>query len=175
MTRQSFCGAQAAVKLPVLNRFGLLTKANAAFSAIFLVATLTPFPSFAEATAAMSPVGLWRSIDDKTGQPRAEIRIKATSNGALNGVIEKAIVPSADPLCSACTDDRKDQPKLGMEIIRGAVKSEETAVWDGGKILDPDNGRVYRLRLNPIEGGNKLEVRGSFGPFWRTQTWIRVN
>ena len=47
-------------------------------------------------------------------------------------------------------------------------------VWEGGKILDPENGRNYTLRLTPIEGGKKLEVRGSIGPFGRTQTWIRV-
>ncbi len=124
--------------------------------------------------AQMSPVGLWQSIDDKTGQPKAEIRITATSAGLLNGSIEKALVQSSEPICTQCTDDRKDRPKLGMEIIRGAKKAEGKEVWEDGKILDPDNGKNYTLRLTPIEGGKKLEVRGSFGPFGRTQTWNRV-
>jgi len=47
-------------------------------------------------------------------------------------------------------------------------------VWDGGKILDPENGKEYRASLTPIEGGKRLEVRGFLGPFWRTQTWVRV-
>ena len=63
---------------------------------------------------------------------------------------------------------------MGLEIIRGAKKAEDKAVWEGGKILDPENGRNYTLRMTPIEGGKKLEVRGSIGPFGRTQTWVRV-
>ena len=121
-----------------------------------------------------TPVGLWRNIDDKTGQARAEIRITADSRGVLTGVIEKALLPGQLPICSECSDDRKDKPKLGMEIIRGARQLEGREVWEGGKILDPDNGKNYALRLTPIEGGSKLEVRGSFGPFGRTQTWTRV-
>jgi uncharacterized protein (DUF2147 family) len=77
-------------------------------------------------------------------------------------------------VCKECNDDRKDKPLLGLEIIRGAKKAEGKDVWEGGKILDPENGRNYTLRLTPIEGGKKLEVRGSFGPFGRTQTWTRV-
>lgn len=126
------------------------------------------------ALAQMSPVGLWQSIDDKTGQPKAEIRITASSAGVLTGVIEKGLVPPVELNCTQCSDDRKDKPKLGMEIIRGAKKAEGKDVWEDGKILDPDNGKNYTLRLTPIEGGKKLEVRGSIGPFGRTQTWNRV-
>ena len=140
-------------------------------AAVFLGGSAVLLPVCAQST----PVGLWRSIDDKTSQPKAEIRIKANAAGVLSGVIEKALVASDQPLCTECPDDRKDKPKLGMEIIRGAVKAEDAAVWDSGNIIDPDNGRIYKLRLSPVEGGSKLEVRGSFGPFWRTQTWIRVN
>ncbi len=130
--------------------------------------------SCASAWAQMTPVGLWRSIDDKSGQPKAEIRITADAAGVLSGVVEKALMPSAEPICTQCSDDRKDKPKLGMEIIRGAKKAEGKDVWEDGKILDPDNGKNYTLRLTPIEAGAKLEVRGSFGPFGRTQTWVRV-
>lgn len=123
--------------------------------------------------AQMTPEGLWRSIDDKTGQPKAEIRITA-NGGVLSGVVEKALMPSPELLCTACTDDRKDKPKLGMEIIRGAKKAEGKDLWDGGKILDPENGKNYTLALEPEDGGKKLKVRGYIGPFFRTQTWLRV-
>ena len=119
-------------------------------------------------------VGLWRSIDDKTGQPKAEIRIKANSAGVLSGVVEKSLAPSDEPLCTQCPDDRKDKPKLGLEIIRGANKADDRPSWEGGTIIDPDNGRIYKLRLTLAEAGNKLDVRGAFGPFWRTQTWTRI-
>nr|WP_315187996.1 DUF2147 domain-containing protein [uncultured Albidiferax sp.] len=123
--------------------------------------------------AQMTPEGLWRSIDDKSGQPKAEIRITA-NGGVLSGVVEKALMPSPEPLCTACTDDRKDKPKLGMEIIRGAKKADGKDLWDGGKILDPENGKNYTLTLEPEDGGKKLKVRGYIGPFFRTQTWLRV-
>ena len=127
----------------------------------------------APAWAQMTPEGLWRSIDDKSGQPKAEIRIAAQPAG-LVGTIERALQPSQEPLCTQCSDERKNQPKLGMEIIRGAKKIQDQDVWESGKILDPENGREYSLRLTPIDTGKKLEVRGSFGPFGRTQTWLRV-
>ena len=124
----------------------------------------------ASALAQMTPEGLWRNIDDATGQAKAEIRIKADAKGVVSGVIEKALVESKEVNCTQCTDDRKDKPKIGMEIIRGARKADGRDVWEGGKILDPDNGSEYTLRLTPIDAGRKLEVRGSIAFFSRTQT-----
>ena len=140
-----------------------------AVAAIVLVASALP------AWAQMTPEGLWRNIDDKTGEAKAEIRIVEAA-GALSGRIEKRLTrdAKADDKCDECTDDRKGQLILGLEIIRGARKAEGKDVWEGGRILDPENGRNYTLRLTPVEGGKKLEVRGSFGPFGRTQTWQRV-
>ena len=128
------------------------------------------------ALAQNTPVGLWRSTDDKTGEAKAEIRILETPAG-LSGRIEKRLfrAPGAPDVCVPCSDDRKDQPILGLEIIRGAKKAEGREVWEGGKILDPENGRNYTLKMTPLEDGKKLEVRGSFGPFGRTQTWLRIN
>ena len=138
------------------------------------VLTLTLMAGAAAASAQMTPVGLWRSIDDKTGQAKAEIRITAQTGGALSGVIEKALITTGDPNCDLCTDDRKGKPKLGMEIIRGGKKVEGKEVWEGGRVLDPENGSTYNLRLTPIDDGKKLEVRGSIAFFGRTQTWVRV-
>lgn len=138
-------------------------------------ATLACLVIAAPAWAQMSPVGLWKSVDDKTGEPKSEIRIEE-QDGALSGRIERLLRPGADPQarCTACTDERKDQPMVGLEIIRGAKKAEGKEVWEGGKILDPETGKSYTLRLTPTEGGNQLDVRGSVGPFGRTQTWTRV-
>jgi len=131
-----------------------------------------------QAQAQMTPVGLWRSIDNESKQPKAEIRITQKAGGGLSGVVERSLAttPSPEPNCNLCTDDRKGQPKIGMEIIRGGQQSDGKAVWEGGKILDPENGKNYSLRLTPIDGGKKLEVRGFIGAplLGRTQTWIRV-
>ena len=141
-------------------------------------ALLAAFVLAAGATSAlaqMSPVGLWRSVDDKTGESKAEIQI-GESGGALQGRIEKTLRKDAKPdaVCEECTDDRKGKPMAGLEIIRGGKKAEGKDVWEGGKILDPENGKEYRASFTPIDGGKKLEVRGYLGPFWRTQTWNRV-
>jgi uncharacterized protein (DUF2147 family) len=140
-------------------------------AALFLAVSAVAGTAFAQ----MTPVGTWRNIDDKTGEAKAEVRI-AESAGVLSGRVEKRLARDANPdaVCEQCTDDRKGRPLTGLEIIRGAKKAEGKDVWEGGKILDPENGREYTLRLTPIEGGKRLEVRGSIGPFGRTQTWVRV-
>lgn len=130
------------------------------------------------AQAQMSPLGLWQSIDDGNGQPKAEILIVQRADGGLSGKVERSLLttPNPEPNCGLCTDDRKGQAKIGMEIIRGGKQAEGKAVWEGGKILDPENGKEYSLRLTPIEGGHKLEVRGFIGVplLGRTQVWNRI-
>ena len=125
--------------------------------------------------AQLSPVGTWHTVDEKTGEIKSEIRV-TDNGGTVSGAIAKLLRKDAkqDQVCDQCTDDRKDKPLIGMQIIRGAKKAEGKDVWEDGKILDPENGKTYGLRLTPVEGGKKLEVRGSIGPFGRTQTWVRV-
>ena len=127
------------------------------------------------ALAQMSPVGHWHTLDEKTNEVKSQIQI-TESGGVVSGKIEKLLRKDAkqDAVCDECSDDRKGKPLLGLEIIRGAKKAADKNVWEDGKILDPENGKNYTLRLTPIEGGKKLEVRGSIGPFGRTQTWVRV-
>ena len=127
------------------------------------------------ASAQMSPVGDWHTTDEKTGELKSLIHISETG-GVLNGRIDKLLRKEAkqDAVCTECSDDRKDKPMLGLEIIRGAKKVDGKDVWEDGKILDPENGKNYTLRLTPIEGGKKMEVRGYIGPFFRNQTWTRV-
>ena len=140
-----------------------------------LVAIISGVIAFS-AWAQSTPVGLWRSFDDKTGEAKGEVRITDTA-GVLSGKLEKRLLKTAKPgdVCTECSDERKGQPLIGLEIIRGAKKADSKDVWEGGKILDPENGRSYTLKMTPIEDGKKLEVRGSFGPFGRTQTWVRLN
>ncbi len=143
---------------------------------ILIAASLLGFAAFAQ--AQMTPLGAWHSIDDETKKPKAVIRISTNASGALSGVVEKALdpKPGAEPNCDKCTDDRKGKPKIGMEIIRGGKKVDGKDVWEEGKILDPENGTDYRLRLTPVDGGKKLEVRGYVGTpmLGRTQTWVRA-
>ena len=129
-------------------------------------------PTFAQ----MSPAGLWKTIDDETKKEKSLVRIKDV-NGVFSGTVEKFLDPANKPdeVCDKCTDDRKDKPVLGMTIIRNIKASaDDKGIWDGGDVLDPNNGKVYKARLKPVDGGKKLEMRGYIGPFYRTQVWLRV-
>lgn len=143
---------------------------------VLFAASLLGLAAFAQ--AQMTPLGAWHSIDDETKKPKAVIRISTNASGVMSGVVEKALdsKPGAEANCDKCTDDRKGKPKIGMEIIRGGKKVDGKDVWEQGKILDPENGTDYSLRLTPVDGGKKLEVRGYVGTpmLGRTQTWIRA-
>ncbi len=130
----------------------------------------------AAALAQATPAGLWKSVDDHSGKERSLIRV-TESGGVYTGRIEKVLDPTAPTaaVCTKCTDERKDQPIVGLLLIRNVRQdTDDKTVYGGGDIVDPDNGKVYRLRLKPLDGGAKLEVRGYIGPFFRNQTWLRV-
>ena len=123
--------------------------AQAALAALMLAAA--PL-AFAQAT----PAGLWKTIDDETKQEKSHVRI-VDAGGVLTGRIERITDPTKqDSKCDKCEGARKDQKVLGMTI------------------LDPNNGKVYKVRLTPKDEGKALEVRGFIGPFYRNQTWVRV-
>ena len=124
---------------------------------------------------ANTPVGQWHTVDDKTGEVKSLVVIEE-QGGVLRGRVTQFLRKDADPAarCDKCSDDRKGQAILGMEIIRGVKKSAGNDYWDGGEILDPEEGKLYRVRLTPVEGGAKLQVRGFLGPFWRNQLWVKA-
>jgi uncharacterized protein (DUF2147 family) len=143
----------------------------------FLAATLLLAPTLALAQVeGGSPVGLWRTIDDNTGRPRALVRL-FEKDGRIFGRIEKGLALEAetDPMCSMCTDERRGLPKIGLVIIRNMQRDGD--VWSGGDILDPDNGKVYRCRLRVVDDNRSLEVRGfiGFSLLGRTQMWERAD
>lgn len=127
------------------------------------------------AQGSETPVGVWQTIDDNTHQPKALVQISQSDGGTLSGKVIKGLNPADKPgkRCTACTDERKDQLILGMTIIRN-MKQDGTK-WDGGNILDPENGKVYRCNMHLEDGGQKLVVRGyiGFSLLGRSQTWIR--
>lgn len=133
------------------------------------------FTSAAAWAQNTSAVGLWKTVDDETGKPKALVRI-TEENGALQGKIEKLFrEPNEDqnPKCVACTDSRKNQPIVGMTIVSGLKKDGNE--YTGGEILDPAKGKVYKSKATLREGGKQLEVRGYIGApmFGRSQVWHR--
>jgi uncharacterized protein (DUF2147 family) len=129
------------------------------------------------ALAQSSPVGLWKTVDDETGKEKSLVRV-SEAGGVFTGKVEQLLDPSRqDAKCDKCSDERKGQPVAGMTIIKGVKQNAgDAALWDGGEILDPNNGKTYKVRLKPVDGGKKMEVRGYVGAplLGRTQTWQRV-
>jgi uncharacterized protein (DUF2147 family) len=132
-----------------------------------------PVPALA---ADASPVGLWTTIDDDSHKPRAVVEI-----GEADGVLSGRIVhlfrepgEDPDPRCKDCSGSRHDQRVIGMTILWDMRR--QGGVWEGGEILDPEEGSIYRCKLQPVGDGNRLEVRGFIGIslFGRTQTWTRA-
>lgn len=141
-----------------------------------LAAVLLFAPVMALATEAGSPVGLWRTIDDETGKARSIVRVYEQA-GRLFGRIEQGLAADEAPgqTCDLCTDERRGLPKVGLVIIRNMQRDGDE--WNGGDILDPDNGKVYSCRLRVVDDDRTLEVRGfiGFSLFGRTQAWERID
>lgn len=137
-----------------------------------LIASVAPAVSVAETPA---PVGRWQTVDDRSGEPKAIIEIREV-NGQLQGRIARLLKPShPHPVCEHCEGDRKNQPVEGMTILWD-VRSTGSGLTDG-KILDPENGKIYGAHLEPESNGQKLKVRGylGFALLGRTQEWTRVD
>ncbi|MBV8657715.1 MAG: DUF2147 domain-containing protein [Burkholderiales bacterium] len=125
----------------------------------------------AHAADADSPIGYWRNVSDKTGKVEAIIQIWE-ERGEYKGKLIK-LFESKDTVCSHCHDDKKDKPLIGLEIIWGVHQDGDE--WNGGRILDPESGDVYKVKMTMADGGQKLNVRGfiGFSLLGRTQTWLR--
>lgn len=124
---------------------------------------------------AASPVGVWRTIDDETGQAKSLIQISEV-NGELQGKVIKLFrKPEEDqnPVCEKCDGSFKDQPVLGMTVLWG-LKLED-GMYSGGHVLDPKKGKIYKARLKVSDDGKRVEMRGfvGFSLIGRTQIWLR--
>jgi uncharacterized protein (DUF2147 family) len=144
-----------------------------------LLVLLLVLPLAALSSAAFAqntPVGKWRTIDDKTGNVKSVVEITETANGTLQGRVLQVLDSDKGPhpLCDACKGANHGKPIEGMVIAWGLRR--EGGAWDDGKIMDPKNGKVYSAKMTPVDGGKKLEVRGylGFSLLGRTQTWVRA-
>lgn len=116
-------------------------------------------------------VGLWKTIDDETGEAKSWVRI-FERDGKLYGTIEKLLLRPADAVCEPCKPPLKDKPIVGMEIINGLTKNG--FYYSKGEVLDPGNGKFYKCKIW-LENERVLNVRGYIGFLYRTQKWYRVS
>jgi len=130
-------------------------------------------------------LGTWKTIDDETGITKSTVRVFKKGNVYYGRVLEildpDALTDSGkdryeDITCEECPSDRgKDQPIMGLEIIWEMEKGADK--WSGGKIMDPENGKIYTCTMwldDTDQKGNTLKVRGWLAFFFRTQTWYRM-
>ncbi|MCU0808489.1 MAG: DUF2147 domain-containing protein, partial [Candidatus Contendobacter sp.] len=124
----------------------------------------------ANAADPNSPVGKWRTIDDKSGKPKSIVQI-TESNGVLTGKIVELLEGASEKTCSKCEGDLKDKPLVGMRILWDLKKEGDE--WTGGKIFNPADGGTYTSKAKLIDGGKTLDVTGKWMFFSKQQKWQR--
>lgn len=114
-----------------------------------------------------------KSIDDETNEPKSIVEIYERNGKVYGRIVKLFRKPNEDqdPICTECEEDdpRYKRKVIGMEILKDMVKDDDE--YSGGKILDPNNGKIYRCKI--WMEGKDLKLRGYIGPFYRTQTWIK--
>jgi uncharacterized protein (DUF2147 family) len=125
----------------------------------------------AQTFAQDSATGLWKSTE-----PNKVTMIRTyEENGKLMGKVEKVLKNGAedkDAKCTKCKDDSKDKPMAGLLLIWDMKK--DGGKWSGGKLLDPESGRVVNCKIETGDGGKQLVVKGSVAMISKTQTWARA-
>ncbi len=135
---------------------------------LFFLLYLFPIVIFSQ-----NVLGKWKTIDDVTGKEKSIIEIYQ-ENGKIYAKVIQILTPGKEnKRCTECEGANKDKPILGMVVINGLSQDDDE--WNGGTILDPNNGKTYKCYIT-LESENKLKVRGyiGFSLIGRTQYWYRV-
>ncbi|MGD0961686.1 MAG: DUF2147 domain-containing protein [Methylomonas sp.] len=146
-------------------------------SSMLAVLFVTSF--LASAGETKSVEGLWRQIDDKTGKPRSLLRVEIINGEASALILKGYQLPGqeqdADERCVDCPGEFKDKPLYKLRIMWGLKGAGSE--WDSGKILDPDEKKIYSVKIELSPDGSQLNVRGYIGLslFGRTQVWRRYD
>jgi len=134
-------------------------------------------PGWAASVQADEPTaaGLWEESDGR-GHVGAWFFIFVQDGVYFGAMVKMFVKPGQDPnpLCTACSGDQKNQPSLGLLMIKGMQRNGRS--YENGTILDPRDGSVYSATMEVTEDGQKLKLRGYVGIplFGQTQVWKRL-
>ena len=123
-------------------------------------------------------IGLWQSIDDKTGAPKALVEIRKEADNTYAGKVVK-LTPRAGytpkETCVDCPAPYTNKPIIGLDVVTG-LKSTDGLNYTSGRILDPNTGKLYSLKAKLSSNGKRLHLRGYLGisALGRNQIWIRA-
>ena len=139
---------------------------------VLLLSAVSSF-SFAE-----DIIGLWQSIDDKTGAPKALVEIRKEADNTYAGKVVK-LTPRAGytpkETCVDCPPPYTNKPIIGLDVVTG-LKSTDGLNYTSGRILDPNTGKLYSMKAKLSSNGKRLHLRGYLGisALGRNQIWIRA-
>lgn len=137
---------------------------------IKLIALLLAAAPFA-ASAQESPLGKWRTLDDKTGKPMTVTEVYMAKNGTMAAkIVENLGLPAT---CTSCSGEYKNKPVVGMVTLWNL--KQKNGVWSDGNGYKPSEDTKFKAKtVKLVDGGNKLEVTGCKAVFCRSATWVRV-
>ena len=137
---------------------------------LLLWALLLPMGAFAQS----SPTGHWQTVDDDTGKVKSVVEIYRTVDGNYAGKVVEILDTrnGTDPLCEKCRGSNRNKPIKGMVILWG-LKPAGPGQWAGGTVLDPENGKTYKSKIELLESSRKLGMSGCIAFICRQQVWIR--
>ncbi|MGV8923386.1 MAG: DUF2147 domain-containing protein [Thermomonas sp.] len=126
------------------------------------------------ARAQQPPIGHWTTIDDATGKPKSVVDIYQARDGSFAGRVTEILdtKEGPNPRCVKCKGTNKDKPIKGM-VILWELKPDGAGHWSGGRVLDPENGKTYKSKLELLDDGRKLGMSGCIAFFCRQQVWVR--
>ena len=139
---------------------------------LILAGLLASVAFSASAQNATSPIGKWKTLDDKSGKPMTITEVYETKNGTLAAkIVENLGLPAT---CADCSDEHKGKPMVGMVTLWN-LKANKDGTW-GGMGYKPSEDREFKAKsVKLIEGGKKLEVKGCVSIICRTATWVRAS